>query len=84
MTVPLTYTAGTVDPEEDPVYYKFSWGDGTESGWIGPYASGTAGQASHAWSGAGLYEIRVRAKDARGANNGGWSDDLEVRIAGFP
>jgi hypothetical protein len=29
----------SVDPEEDPLYYCFDWGDGTDSGWLGPYNS---------------------------------------------
>lgn len=64
--VEYTYTASTTDPNGDDVYYWFNWGDGSNSGWVGPYHSGQAGHASHAWSNAGIYEVTVQAKDTSG------------------
>jgi hypothetical protein len=63
----------TTDPEGDPVYYCWSWGDGHVE-WKGPYASGTPAEASHVWRDRiGMYQIRVQAWDSRG-NSSGWSE----------
>jgi len=53
----------TYDPDVDDVYYYIDWGDGKNSGWIGPYSSGEEVNVSHTWSKIGGYFIRARAKD---------------------
>ena len=58
-----TYTADTTDPDGDQLYYWFDWGDGTSSGWVGPYDSGATASASHTWTIKGIYKIKVKAKD---------------------
>ncbi len=65
-----TYASYTSDVEGDQVYYLFDWGDGTESEWLGPYTSGSACEATHAWDEKGTYTIRVKAKDIHGADSG--------------
>ncbi|HER45495.1 MAG TPA: PKD domain-containing protein, partial [Thermoplasmatales archaeon] len=70
-TVEYEFTVSpTIDPEGDDIYYWFDWDDGTNSGWLGPYPSGSPATASHAWTAAGDYEITVKAKDALGAESG--------------
>jgi subtilisin family serine protease len=61
MTATLQTT--TTDPEGDSISYMFDWGDGNNSGWVGPYGSGQTAEASYAWSKIGEYEIRTKAKD---------------------
>ncbi len=63
----------TTDPQSDDIYYRFDWGDGTESDWIGPFASGEEGNATHAWDTLGDYEIRAKAKDISG-HESEWSE----------
>ena len=75
-----TYTTSTTDPESDQVYYWFDWDDGTNSGWVGPYASGATGSASHTWTAPGTYAIKVKAKDA-GNSESGWSPTTTVNMA---
>jgi len=77
--VEYTYTTSTTDPDGDQIYYNWSWGDGTYSGWIGPNASGTTASAKHKWSVKGPYQIKVKAKDTNGAESP-WSDPLPIRI----
>jgi len=74
-----TYTTSTTDPDGDDVYYLFDWGDETYSGWVGPYASGATGSASHEWTTQGDYEIRVVAKDDHGVTSV-WSDPLPITM----
>ncbi|RLF40776.1 MAG: hypothetical protein DRN12_04665 [Thermoplasmata archaeon] len=74
-----TYTTSTTDPEGNKVYYNFSWGDGTYSGWIGPYAPGETTSASHNWSEKGTYQVKVKALDEYGKESE-WSDPLPVTM----
>jgi len=74
-----SYTASTVDPDGDKIYYMFDWGDGTNTSWLGPYDSGEEVNVSHSWSKRGTYEVKVKAKDVNGAESA-WSDPLEVTM----
>jgi hypothetical protein len=77
--VTYEYSTNTTDPENDQIYYWFDWGDGTNSGWIGPFDSGELATANHSWSEDGSYKIMVKAKDINDLESG-WSDPLEVMI----
>ncbi|MBN1860474.1 MAG: hypothetical protein JW840_03330 [Candidatus Thermoplasmatota archaeon] len=58
-----TYNSTTADIDGDPVSYWFDWGDGSNSGWLGPFPPGFLVQASHSWSIKGTYKVKVKAKD---------------------
>ena len=73
------YTTSTIDPEGDQVYYLFNWGDGTDSGWRGPYKSGEEANATHNWVNTGTYGITVKAKDEHGSQST-WSDPFFVSM----
>ena len=80
--VEYEYTVTTTyDPNGDRVFYLFDWGDGTDSGWVGPYVSSPyyEATASHAWDSEGDYQIKVKAKDTWGAESS-WSDPLDVTV----
>jgi len=63
-----TYCIDTVvDPDGDSLYVYWDWGDGTNSGWLGPYASGEQVCANHSWSEKGTYTVGARLKDEYGA-----------------
>jgi len=74
-----TYSSSTTDPDGDNIYYKFEWGDDTDSGWIGPYNSGDIVEATHIWTEKGTYEIRAIAKDENGVLSE-WSDPLPINM----
>lgn len=77
---PYSYSTSTTDPDGDNVYYRFDWGDGPAT-LKGPYSSGITVSASHTWSSAATYDVKVKAKDP----NGLWSDwslSLSVTING--
>ena len=59
------YYIYTKDINGDDVFYFVDWGDGNDSGWIGPYASGEEIIVTHTWN-YGAYKIRVLAKDTNG------------------
>ena len=74
-----TFSTSSIDPEDDQIWYKWSWGDGEESAWIGPYSSGDLCEATHQWTERGTYLIRVKAKDNNNKEST-WSSALEIGI----
>ena len=76
---PSEYTATTVYDVNPPLYYRFNWGDGTYTEWLGRYNSGENCIASHTWKDKGTYEIKVKAKDVDGLESE-WSDPLSVSM----
>ncbi len=75
-----TFESSTTDPDEDQLFYKWDWGNGEITDWIGPYNSGDLVEEKHKWAEKGTYEIKVKAKDELGAETG-WSDPLTVKIS---
>jgi predicted MPP superfamily phosphohydrolase len=73
------FIANTTDPNKDQIYYIFSWGDGANSSWLGPFESGQEVTALHQWDRPGIYEIMVKAKDIYG-DEGGWSKPSVVHV----
>jgi len=71
-----TYSATSTDPEGHHIFYWFDWGDGTNTGWLGPYFSGQTANTAYIWSSKGTYTIEVKAKDDPNGD-GDCSDGLE-------
>jgi hypothetical protein len=74
-----TFSTAATDPNGDQVYYWFDWGDGSNSGWLGPYTSGLTIASTHSWSELGTYYVKVKAKDVNGATSD-WSEILTLDI----
>lgn len=66
------------NPECEPYYVIWSWGDGTSSEWCGPYSAGETVCISYSWNELGDYEVKVRIKDSCG--NEYWSEPLVITI----
>lgn len=79
MNMGYTFSTRAIDPDGDQVYYKWDWGDGQSSDWLGPYNSGLTTQASHTWTQLGTYEIKAKAKDVNEATSE-WSESLIIQI----
>ncbi len=77
--VEYDFSSTTTDPEEDTIFFRFDWGDGTCSDWLGPCASGDTCLASNTWSGAGSFPVKVKAKDIH-QHESDWSSALEIGI----
>jgi beta propeller repeat protein len=75
------FSTVTTDPDEDPIYYKWDWGDGTYSKWLGPFTSGSEVHASHCWQLPNGYKIKVKAKDIYGKQSS-WSESHTISIRG--
>ena len=70
--VPYKFSTSAIDPDGDDIYYLFDWGDGSNSGWLGPYDSGKKVSEYHTWNNVGKYYVKVKAKDEN--KESGWSD----------
>jgi len=46
--------------------YYINWGDGSCSGWEGPYLSCQVLSVFHSWDSNGIYDIEVKARDEKG------------------
>lgn len=69
------YTFESDDSDNDDIFYYIDWGDGKNTGWLGPYNSGEEITLSHSWSLEGEYELKVKAKDDI-AGEGQWSSKI--------
>jgi thermitase len=74
-----TYITSMIDPGVNQVYYKWDWGDGELSDWLGPYNPSATAEASHTWMQKGSFQIKVKAKDVYDVESE-WSDPLVVRM----
>jgi nitroreductase len=63
--IQYNYTVVSIDPDNDEVYYFADWGDGSNSGWTGPYPSDLIITMNHTWSQPGLFTVRIKAKDTQ-------------------
>jgi len=75
----FTYKTSATDADGDELYYMFDWGDGSISGWLGPYKSGETVKVKHAWKEESTYMVRVKAKDIHYSETP-WSDPLPVTM----
>ena len=75
----ITYSVVTTEPDGEDVYYFIDWGDGTNSGWLGPFSSGTQTSAQKSWGAPATYTVRAKAKDVNQVSSE-WSDPLMVTI----
>jgi hypothetical protein len=74
-----TYTVMAIDPDGDDIFYYVDWGDGTNSGWLGPYSSGQVASVQKSWGTLGTYPVKMKAKDIHGVSST-WSNPLDVTV----
>ena len=77
--VVYTYETSTTDPNNDQIWYNFSWGDGNFSEWVGPFASGEQAEADYSWDEQGVYEVKVKAKDTFDEESD-WSEPFAITM----
>lgn len=76
----LQFVTSTFDPDGDDILYWFDWGNGNNSGWVGPFDSNEIANASYVWPEGGDYLIKVKAQDIYGYESN-WSQNFSVHIA---
>jgi hypothetical protein len=89
ITYTYTTSAGDNDAYWNNVYYKYNWGDGTESDWLGPYAHNEKVSATHRWNKEGQCAVKVIALLTHDATNDNdvenfkfsdWSPSLDLYV----
>jgi hypothetical protein len=74
VNVSYTLRTSTTDVDNDSLSFRFDWGAGDTSDWLGPVLAGETLSVSHSWSAPGTYGIHVQAKDIDGFGvTSGWS-----------
>jgi hypothetical protein len=78
------YSSSTIDLDGDQLYYKWYWGDGETTSWLGPYDSGEVVTMDHTYDFAGVHFARVQAKDnSEYELQSDLSEPLQVNVTGF-
>ena len=76
-TYNFSFTA--IDPNDDLIWYYIDWGDGSNTGWIGPFNPNETAIKSHTWFFQGTYILKAKAKDQYDAE-GSW----EMLVVSMP
>ncbi len=71
-------TVHSTDLDGDDVFYLIDWGDGTTSGWLGPFPQCEPVSVCHKFK-RGTYNIRAKVKDIYGFESD-WSEPLFIEI----
>jgi len=71
-----SFTALSIDPEEDQIKYAFSFGDNADLVFSDFLTSGTSYTVSHSWESPGIYTVKVNAKDEQNS----FSDTTELTV----
>jgi hypothetical protein len=74
----LHFTSFFSDPDSDSMEVFFDWGDGSNTGWVGPVASGNSIGNYHTYTADGTYQVRTKARDLPHLEESDWSDPLSV------
>jgi len=72
------YTFYAMFPEGIIVFFLIDWGDGNNTGWIGPYWSFDFVTLTHSWSEKGTYIIKAKAKDF--CREGDWTTSTMIVV----
>jgi hypothetical protein len=79
INIPHIYLFNGEDPGGHTIYYWIDWGDGTNTGWLGPFLPGISIPHSHTWSTKGIFTIKAKVKDVCGVESD-W-DELQVTMS---
>ncbi|MEM2259113.1 MAG: C25 family cysteine peptidase [Candidatus Thermoplasmatota archaeon] len=77
-----SFSTFAVDKEGDKIYYKWDWGDGNISDWIGPFKANESINSTHSWEKKGVYSVKVIARDEYGGISE-WSEPASIAIPFF-
>jgi len=69
------------DKDADSLFFFIEWGDGTQSGWVGPVPSATDYDVFHVYGDTGVFGVLAKAKDE--THETGWSDTAFVEVGEF-
>lgn len=73
------YTALSIDPDFEPIYYIWDWDDDPYPNLIGPFEHEEPCVVQHSWKDQGEFNIKVKTIDLRGLESD-WSDSFLVTM----
>jgi hypothetical protein len=76
----MLFASEATDPEANVLLYKWDFGDGQITDWLGPYNSGATSSIQHAWTENGNYEVKVKVRDPFGEETA-WSAPTAVTVS---
>ncbi|HEX7320502.1 MAG TPA: YncE family protein [bacterium] len=79
INVPFDFSSWTIDPDNDDIAIRFSWGDGSFSEWSDFLPSGSTVTFTHSFADTGIFLIKALAKDGADTSNY-WSNPHPVKI----
>lgn len=82
INIEYEFTTSAIDPEEDDVFYRFDFDDGTITDWFGPFNSGYELTTSHIWTETGIYNVRIQAKDTYDQESD-WVESSSINMHSF-
>jgi len=71
--IAYSFQFNSTDVENENYQLYVDWGDGTNTGWIGPFASGQEVTVNHSWSVKKIFSIKAKTKDVNDAESE-WSN----------
>jgi hypothetical protein len=79
----ITFTATVSDPNEHSVYLLVEFGDGSDSGWLGPYANNSEVEVKHTYDSADTFDVRAKVKDSLDEESD-YSNTVSIEIISPP
>jgi predicted acyl esterase len=61
--IEYTFKFKSADTENEDIFYFIDWGDGDNTGWLGPYNSGEEITLTHTWHSEAKFTIKAKAMD---------------------
>lgn len=75
---PFWFNSTDIENEDYRLYVD--WGDGTNTGWIGPFTSGQAISVNHTWTVKKIFSITAKAKDVNDAESEWSTHNINIPV----
>jgi parallel beta-helix repeat protein len=76
--IPYEFSFYLTNPEGCNFTLKINWGDGENSGWLGPFVTGEPVFESHSWDESGTFAIKAYAREC---NDSEYNATFEISIS---
>ncbi len=74
-----SFSTQATEPDGEQILYRWAFGNGDSSTWMGPYNSGDTCMVSYQWTTPGQYDIKILTKDNYQAS-AAWSAPMTITV----